>query len=563
MSNIINQNVQVEITKDSLDETFATVQKQTAEFFSLKERTHTALYGAIASTYVWYRKTNEVPGYLDTKLQSAGISTKSKTREFVKLIRLTFGLTKSKDQTDDEKQSESRFVNRTSTALEVIHREFQATGVTALDTLTVSQFIKDSGGIEKLQALQIEHLRGKGDVESAAKEKIAKAISDGAKEHFGQKPALASFSHLSQLAVSGDFVPLIGRVGADQCVEVLDVLPNNSEIMTQLFNESPGYDVSHLAPGLNFLSELTELAEVVPEGDSHLPVKSGADIRAKTTKMLPNNRQFLFCSADKNGTIFVGPSRCASSVLLEAQPKDPSIFRFDQDLILDTKTRRWFEKNVRKKSLRKLHSFSVVMSADNEKSRAKCLVENDVTNSKQHIYFYAYSGHNLHVLTLNRAQVNWAYECELSDNDLADIAANYFLPYSKTSKSKSRASVLDMKFCAENGWSISYLDSSPQVFKTNLMSSSPGAVEAQSIGKDWCSVISKILELQPTSPIKLKVDPSGVFQLEAESQFATYRFLIPTVTAGSETRNPKYFDTASKVKSTESTSDTTLTDLAA
>jgi hypothetical protein len=246
-----------------------------------------------------------------------------------------------------------------------------------------------------------------------------------------------------------------------------------------------------------------------------------------------------------NAHAVVGLARAETSIVLHAKPKLAMDWPVGWDVYMDTKYRRWFEKNVVPPSKRRDCACKIAASDDSKDSDVCIAVTSPNLNKPKSIHLRDYnkwakgrSNQHGQLMADVEPNIKWDFEATIDPAAFETINRTYLKPYGKQRKAKTRAATLSMQF-ANGTWTLRHHDAEDGKYAVQLFSEAETPRWMTFIGLEVAAVGQKIVDLNLTGVITIRGNYDGLLQFAIETNVGTYEIYIPTVLEDGKTHSPK------------------------
>jgi hypothetical protein len=246
-----------------------------------------------------------------------------------------------------------------------------------------------------------------------------------------------------------------------------------------------------------------------------------------------------------NAHAVVGLARAETSIVLHAKPKLAMDWPVGWDVYMDTKYRRWLEKNVVPPSKRRDCACKIAASDDGKDSDVCIAVTSPHLNKPKSLHLRDYnrwakgrSNQHGQLMVDVEQDIEWDFEASIDPTAFEKINREYLKAYGKLRKAKTRAATLSMQF-ANGTWSLKHHDAPDGEYAVRLPSKAQNPQWMTFIGLEVAAVGQKIVDLELTDAITIRGDYEGLLQFCVKTNVGTYKIHIPTVLQDGKTHNPK------------------------
>lgn len=518
-------------TKEALDAVLGDSREQAEKYLSHEAQSEAARRKALADLAFILVKAGPNSQYVSDILTEDGLQQKYKARESAAMVRVVFGYKLSKEKTEKarkENQRISNTVNRYANVVDACVENFTSLGVVTVDL--IEAFIGEHG----IDAL------------AKSKGKQVEEVVPSVESTLATINPMGTFALPERLKNRTTPFTLVVVPSGDRGNIVL-VQSGDEDLLRKVVNHAQGHDLTNVAPAVNLMSEVAVLSSFISEPDSDQPTLEGADRQLNTTKFLPATRMTMFRKDADGWSISVSNMRLHSGPVVHVKPLCQFEIPADDDVMLDTKGRRWFEVEVAPESRRGHYTFKAEKVEDDENRVAEFVFTRSADQKVRKVKLVAPHS-KADPIDVQLTGLSWDFEFPISVGDLAKLRSQYFAQWAKLHKSKTRAATLDMTFSAA-GWKLDHHDSQPITFGVATGIAGTKTFRMKGLGQHWNGLFRQLEQLGLVGRIEIAGVQSGMWRVSFQTELAVYTVYLPTaLDAKGETLNPKYFSTYSSLR---------------
>ena len=512
--------------------------------YELHVGSHHYLYLGLSTSYIWWRKAKEIPGFLEEQYEQEGLGQQSKNKEenFRRLLRLVWRL--------DWSMSTSRaLIQQWSYALRELHKEYESNPLRYKQEpiKRLVQFIESKKGIFSLQFIddaedEEERKKSKFKRTPEDEEKIRKRHLEIAKSFYPTYDGFSTIKTAKPIATEDKpySLALVRKTERDGVYDVLATVDDDKLVEDVLITSYKQHQAVS-PPIIQLLTEVIQTQCLPQKLEQHRDALIDATKRmGKDGKPFKQHKRMIFRKSREN--ILLSENRTSCSVVTIAKPHQ-WVIRSSTDVYLNATDRKYLEKLLLQPGDTNLYTANatdLIPALKDEKLKAshRLLLKNEAISKFRPIYFYAASTpeqpppnadikpecENPKVFTASVDKL-WLerFHAQITKPYLEDVAEHIKRPKHKVLKLILSPSSIYFDYNGENG------NLSNTSRKVALERAGKGTLSLHVLTKDFIPVMHGIASMHIEGKVALAAG-EDVFSIAFATELAEYRIYIPAAT---------------------------------
>ena len=421
---------------------------------------------------------------------------------------------------NEEKRKRRKLASEHGAFIGALGERFGVDTLISMDAEEILNGVERAGGKTAFTRSQV----AANAVDSEERPDTSAAALAAIVERANQAPTLATFDAGSlPSALPGSVIEALLVVGDDGAVQVKHVLDQNPEATKARLLP---VDVTQFDPVVRAVSDMLNLARVIPEGTSNIARDLGADPSAEGVALLPALRQFLWIDRK----FHVSQARVdMPTVVFEAAPREAQYFPGEPSFI-ESKSRRRADEALAPQARQGLFKVGQLVVSSERKhpalefqpvkgggAKAVALSLPPIAQG-----FGSSAVADMWAFRLNEAAFKPTPNCVLDEAELARLGQKLVNPnLAKVVGKEARVEV------SAEAVSLKVGTSEPLVLKAVAVATENTAINVAA--SDLIAVLATLLGFKLKS-LAFAVDPGGLLAIVCSTDVADYRVFLPKAT---------------------------------
>ena len=498
------------LTIKSYDDREELLKQAKKEGFNSRQGTYTAL----AYAYQWWVMSLKDEAYMLQKFKSHDpeikVNDTDKINMYVPTIKLIFDFTESKYYS---RASEYALV------LQYVHRMMDTDMYReeAENPSIVITIIKEAEGIRKCAEAQ-RQFNNPLNANEATQKQINDHLQKACTKIYKDKKALSTVT-VDAPATSTGFVLMMGRVGDDGAVDVVEVMDADADAIFSLTKDEALKDVSGMPATLNFLGDTLAYLKVF--GTSGTPVVT----------VEPGGAEICI-SLDKNED---------ASVVIKVRPKETNILQgFTNRAHLSAKDCEWFMEKAQDRVHRRI--YDIAANTNVPTSEVAFSLTSQINQAEKVIHFNAMNkATNGQIGIKDIDATEWVFKLGLGRLDIEEIHA-WMKGWAEVKRSSKSDRIIPVIVDDEN---LTFKGDNKGASKDLVIPVNSGLAKGKDhtyriFGLELVRIFEQLYLNHDIDGFHISAPDAGLLEITAEDTLAEYTIDIPTVLKGDVNHNPNW-----------------------